>query len=239
MNQKDWSKPSKQICVHKGRSSLLEFENCMRPPSKWYPWHLHAEGLEDEGKPSLIRMVMVDYGNEDHSISVYANLRPKEIKWLYHQIIIGVSDVSFRQHKIFREDKKSNQGKVTILSINRYEKTSAGEKRDQPWRIEIQNGTGIVIRNSIGGQMCKQGSYKKEKTVTVNLTDQEAFMMFAEVSAVIKFCEREHLFHRRDVENLTKLFKFYKSSTEKLSHTIELIKDILEKSKEKEDDMAA
>ena len=226
MEKNGWKrKESKQICVYKGKESLLEFENCMRPPSHWYPWHLHADGQEDEGKPSLIRMVMVNYSDRKNSVSVYANLRPKEVKWLYHQIFMMVRNASFSQQKIFREDKRSDRGKVTYLAINRYEEDSQGRKRNLPWRIEIQNGTGTVARNSLGGQYCKKDSYRKEKAVTVNLSDADAFMLFGEVVTVIRACEREHLFHRRDVENLGKLLK--------------QLKQILGLAGKKEDDIAA
>lgn len=240
MSKKEWIKqPSKQICIHKGKAGLVEFVNCMRPPSKWYPWHLHAEGGEGEEKPSLIRVVMVDYSDKNNSISVYANLRPKEVKWLFYQIAMGTKDFSFSQQKIFRENKNSDRGKVTYLALNRYETTTSGKKRDYPWRFEIQNGTGTVIRNSIGGQHCKSKSFKKEKSVILNLTDQDIFLLFVEVVAVIQACEKEHLFHQRDVENLTKLFKFYEHNMEKLFRAVGQIRKLLDQPVEKEDEMAA
>lgn len=229
MNKKTWErKPSRQIAIHKGKKGLLEFENCMMPPSVWFPWHLHAEGGKDEEKASLIRLVMVDYSDRDNTVSVYANLRPSEIKWLHHQILQGV-DVSFSQQKIFREDKRSNNGKVTYLSINRYETDPEGKKREQPWRIEIQNGTGVAASNSIGGQYCKKGSYRKKKGVTLYLNDADVFMLFSDVVTVIRACEREHLFHGRDVENLKKLLHFSQSNAKSISDSLQQIIGLLGK----------
>lgn len=200
-------KPSKQICVHKGKKSLLEFLNCMQPPSIWYPWHLHAEGIEDEGKPSLIRLVMVDYTDRENTKSVYANLKPKEVKWLFHQICTMIQEVSFMQQKIYREDKSSMEGIVTCLSITRHEKDGKGIKREQPWYVEIRNGTGTAARNRVGGEYCQKGSFCEKQKVSINLNDADAYMLFDEVVTVIRQCEKEHLFHRRDVENLSKLLK--------------------------------
>lgn len=239
MGKSGWiRKPSKQITIIKGRKSLLEFENCMRPPSIWFPWHLQAEGLEGEEKRSLIRVIMVDYSGEK-SVSVYANLRPKEIKWLYHHIFMMIDNVSFSQQKIYKVDKQSNEGMVTYISINRYETDMKGEKRELPWRIEIQNGTGIVSYNSIGGQYCQKGSYKKKKAVTINLSDADTFMLFDDVIAVIRASEKEHLFHRRDVENMEKLLKFYKISSGNISNSLKQIMKLLEHFDKKNDDMAA
>lgn len=214
--EKNWKKePSKQICIHKGRKSLLEFVNCMQPPSSWYPWHLHAEGMVEEGKPSLIRLVIVDYSDRKNTKSVYANLKPKEVKWLYHLIFMMVKEVSFSQQKIFRKDKSSDEGIVTCLRITRQETDGNGEKRELPWYIEIRNGSGIAARNSAGGEFCKKGSFREKKKASVNLSDADAFMLFQEAVAVISKCEREHLFHRRDIDNLNKLMKRIGSLIEK------------------------
>lgn len=240
MSKKDWvKKPSNQICIYKGSSSLLEFQNCMGAPSKWFPWHLHAEGLEEEDRASLIRLVMVDYSDKNHSVSVYANLKPREIKRLYHQIFMMVEDVSFAQKKIFRDDKRSNLGKVTNLYINRYEKDSKGVKRDYPWRIVIENGTGVAVCNLNGGQYCKKGSFKKEKSVTIYLSDAEIFMLFNEAVTVIRACEREHLFHGRDVDNLQKLIKIYKDNIEILHKSIKHNTKLMERLWDNDDDIAA
>lgn len=223
---KSWKKePSKQICIHKGKKSLLEFINCMQPPSLWYPWHLHAEGMEEEGKPSLIRLVMVDYSDRKNTKSVYANLKPKEVKWLYHMIFMMVKEVSFSQQKIFRKDKSLDEGVVTCLRITRQETDGNGAKRELPWYIEIRNGTGIAVRNSAGGEFCKKGSFREKKKVCINLSDADAYMLLVEVITVIYQCEREHLFHRRDVDNLNKLLK--------------RIGGLIEKKEEKGKDLAA
>lgn len=198
---------SKQISVHKGKGSLLELNNCMKPASPYFPWHMHAEGLEDEAGTSLIRFVMVDYNNRDESVSVYANLTPELVKYLYNQMFRGVEEFSFIQQKIFRESTKSQKGTVTCFSISRHEYNANGEKRNYPWYVEIQNGTGIVEKTGNGGQHCKKGSYKAEKKASIYLTDVDIFVLFCRADSVIKAFERDALFHRRDILNLQKLLK--------------------------------
>lgn len=217
MGKSNWKRvPSKQICIHKGKKSLLEIVNCMQPPSLWFPWHLHAEGEEGEGKPSLLRLVMVDYSDRKDTKSVYAHLKPKEVKWLYHQIYMMIQEVSFSQQKIFRQDKSINEGMVTRLWITRRETDGQGKKRELPWYVEIGNGTGIAERNSAGGEFCKKGTYHEKKKVFINLSDADAFMLFEEAVTVIYQCEREHLFHRRDVDNLKALVKQIGALIEKM-----------------------
>lgn len=198
---------SKQISVHKGKGSLIELNNCMKPASLHFPWHMHAEGLEDESGTSLIRFVMVDYNNRNESVSVYANLTPELVKYFYNQMLRGVEEFSFTQQKIFCDSTKSQKGTVTCFSISRHEYNANGEKRNYPWYVEIQNGTGIVEKTGNGGQHCKKGSYKVEKKVAIFLTDIDIFVLFCRADSVIKAFERDALFHRRDILNLQKLFK--------------------------------
>lgn len=95
---------SKQICVHKTQNTLLEFNSFLRMAEPKDFWHLHEDFASDY---SRIRAVMVDYSKED-SISVYANLSPEIIKYVYSRIWNNVQEFKFFQQKIFCEDKNSN-----------------------------------------------------------------------------------------------------------------------------------
>lgn len=106
---------SKQICVHKTQNTLLEFNSFLRMAEPKEFWHLHEDFASDY---SRIRAVMVDYSKED-SISVYANLSPEIIKYVYSRIWNNVQEFKFFQQKIFCEDKNSNMGRVTVFSIQR------------------------------------------------------------------------------------------------------------------------
>lgn len=207
MKEKDWSKViSGQICVHKGDKSLIEIINCMKPASRQFPWHMHAEGKEGENGRSLLRIVMLDYSNEQETVSVYANLKPEEIKYLYAKVFVGKEEVIFTQQKIFM-DKESQDGRVTYLTITRHECDQNGDKRKYPWYIEIQNGIGEIAYNQKGGQYCKPRSYRKEKHAKIYLTDEDMFVFFCRANTVIEAYERDTLFHLRDVGNFQKLYK--------------------------------
>lgn len=99
---------SKQICVHKTQNTLLEFNSFLRMAEPKEFWHFHEDFASDY---SRIRAVMVDYSKED-SISVYANLSPEIIKYVYSRIWNNVQEFKFFQQKIFCEDKNSNMGRI-------------------------------------------------------------------------------------------------------------------------------
>lgn len=205
---KVWNKKvSKQISVHKGKGSLLEINNCMKTASPWFPWHMHAEGMEDEEGTSLIRFVMVDYSKGKKSVSVYANVAPEYVKYFFVQMLRGVEEFSFSQQKIFQKSPDSLEGAVTYFMISRHEYNSSGEKRNYPWYVEIQNGTGIVEKTRNGGQHCKKGTYEVKKRAAIYMTDIDIFVLFCRADSVIKAFERDALFHQRDIQNLQKLFK--------------------------------
>lgn len=208
-DKKEWNESSRQISVYKNQSALLELNNCMRPASGLFPWHIHAQGAEGEGGYSLIRAVMVDYSRKNSSVSVYANLSPELVKYLFAQMQRGVEEFSFFQQKIFhdKEAKVEDAGIVTCFSIKRNAFDAAGNERRMPWQVEIQNGTGRIAHNKNGGQFCAKGTYRKEKAVPVSLKDEEIFMLFARADAVIRAFEQDALFRRRNAGNFQKLYK--------------------------------
>ena len=166
-------------------------------------WHFHEDFASDY---SRIRAVMVDYSKED-SISVYANLSPEIIKYLYSRIWNNVQEFKFFQQKIFCEDKNSNTGRVTVFSIQRKVRNNKGEVLNYPWVVRIQNGTGVAMHNSNGGQYCKKDSYRKEKEVTIQLKDEEIFTLFARTSAVIQAFEQDCMTRRRQAGNFRNLYR--------------------------------
>lgn len=198
-----WGKISNQICVKKEKNSLLELQSCLKLSSPLFPWHMHAQNMEDEDGWSLIRMVMVDYSKKN-SISVYANISPEQTKYLYHLMQICREEVFFFEQKIVGTGK-GREGIVTRLTIQRHETDTSGKKRERPWQVEIQNGTGVVAYNSNGGQFCEKGSYKMKKKAVIFLEDFEIFCLFCRANAVVEGFERDALFHRRDLENFRKL----------------------------------
>lgn len=209
----EWSnKVSSQIGVYKTNTALLELVNCMKPASVLVPWHIHAQGREDEDGYSLIRAVMVDYSRKDNSISVYANLHPEQVKFLYEKIRQNTEEFSYFQQKIFRMDGEDpKQGIVTCFSITRHVYDGNGKERRMPWTVEIQNGTGRIAYNRNGGQFCEKGSYRMEKKVSVSLTDEDIFLLFTRADAVIRACEQDFLFRRKNAKNFRTLYQMIES----------------------------
>lgn len=207
--ERDWGREvSKQISVYKTKSALLELNNCLRPASELVPWHIHAEGREDENGYSLIRAVMVDYSDRKNSISVYANLNPELVKYLFCVMKSGIADFSYFQQKIFHEEgAPSNQGIVTCFAISRHVSDAEGRERRMPWTVEIQNGRGRIAHNRNGGQYCEKGSYRKEKAVSVSLVDEDIFMLFSRTDSVIRAFEQDSLFRKRNSRNFQKLYQ--------------------------------
>lgn len=227
--KKEWKgEVSRQISVYKNQSALLELNNCMRPACSLFPWHIHAQGEEGEEGYSLIRAVMLDYSKKDSSISVFANLSPELVKYLFAQMQRGVEEFFFAQQKIFhdRDVADVDAGIVTCFSIKRNPFDSAGNERRMPWQVEIQNGTGRIAHNRNGGQFCEKGTYRKERSVLVSLKDEEIFMLFARADAVIRAFEQDSLFRKRNANNFRKLYQMLETL-------------ILEKQKEKHIDKAA
>ncbi len=209
-NQKEWNgEASRQISVYKNQSALLELNNCLRLASEQFPWHIHAQGCEGEGGYSLIRAVMVDYSRKNNSVSVYANLSPELVKYLFAQMQRGVEEFAFFQQKIFhdRDAQETDEGIVTCFSIRRNTFDTAGNERRMPWQVEIQNGTGRIAHNRNGGQFCAKGTYQKEKAVSVSMKDEEIFMLYARADAVIRAFEQNSLFGRKNAGNFRKLYK--------------------------------
>jgi hypothetical protein len=94
---------SKQICVHKTQNTLLEFNSFLRMAEPKDFWHLHEDIASDY---SRIRAVMVDYSKED-SISVYANLSPEIIKYLYAAAFpIGMVQIVIVCYPVLMQIKK-------------------------------------------------------------------------------------------------------------------------------------
>lgn len=195
---------SKQISVYKNNKALLETLNCLRPAPKTTPWHIHAAGKK-EGY-SLIRLVAVDYSKGKDSISVYANLKPEEIKYIFMKLCFGFENFYLHQQKIFRKGE-GDSGAVTMLTIERLELDEKGQKRNFPWSVDIHNGTGIVEGTRNGGQHCKSKSYRETGRVKIYLEDITFFQMLSRTCAVIHAFEQKELYREREIHNFQNLYR--------------------------------
>lgn len=64
--------------------------------------------------------------------------------------------------------------------------------------------------NRNGGQYCKAGTYEEEKSVSVNLTDEDFFYLLSRTQAVIRTFEQKMLYRDWEVRNFQTLFRLIK-----------------------------
>ena len=205
---KEWNQAeSRQISVQKTSEALIELNSFLLPADKSRYWRIHADHSDGDEWTSRIRIVMVGYKKGYDFVSVYANVRPEDIKYLYSRVWNGVSEFRFNQQKIFQEDKDSTNGIVTKLDIQRHIKNSRGEVLNNPWSIQIENGTGIVEKKENGGQTCQRGSYTCRDMVSIRLKDADFFALLARGTAAIEAFEHDQMTRRRNAGNFQKLYQ--------------------------------
>ena len=149
---------------------------------------------------------MVDYSKEG-SISVYANLSPEIIKYVYPVYGIMYRNLNSSSKRSFARIKIPTREELQYFSIQRKVRNNKGEVLNYPWVVRIQNGTGVAMHNANGGQYCKKDSYRKEKEVTIQLKDEEIFTLFARTSAVIRAFEQDCMTRRRQAGNFRNLYR--------------------------------
>ena len=240
MQRREWEdRISNQIIVIKKKNNLLETQNCLYSSPKKYPWHIHADGKE-EGY-SRIRLVAVDYSDrtkrdeeerteavKKKSISVYANMTPEQIKYLFMQLCMGYEHIELSSQKFFAEDS-TKKGTATLLNIKRETYDRKNQKRELPWIVNIRNGSGVSVRNPNGGTHCKKGTYEEEGSVTVYLSDEEMFSILSRTCAVIHAFEQKQLYRERDAKNFQNLFSLIRKDLDRrMPYSTEKIQKIRE-----------
>lgn len=182
---------SRQIAVYKTSKSLLEFLDSMKPASVYNYAKIHA-GTGGEGEmwgshklKSRIKM-RIGYYVEKPAQFAEANLEPWEIKYIFEcckQQLVG--DIISQTKIIGAAAGEDGRSPVTKVSISRLLEEN-GVPRKLPWKVVIENGTGIAKTTTTGGTACQSGSYKSDKRLQVALTDYE---MFKQLSQVVAFIE--------------------------------------------------
>ena len=175
----------KQITKYMTAKRLMEFNDKLRLPPLEYYAHVHANGDKNgAGKnvTSLIGITMLDYSNGtgDKTVSVEANITPDELMFILMNIRKGTASFNTKQEKIFGEPDKDGKCQVTKLSITR------SQNMNYPWGIEIENGKAVKEANAqTGGSHIKSGTYIKEASVKLNLTDYDFYKQLWRVEQYI------------------------------------------------------
>ena len=121
-----------------------------------------------------------------------ANISPEQCQWIYSVLNRGDNDFNFNQEKIIASVRENGVSPVTKLTIARATVGSDGQKRNYPWYIKIENGTGIPAVTTTGGTMIQKNSYKMEKTAFINLNDMDMFCMLHSTISFINVWEIKH-----------------------------------------------
>ena len=171
---------STQISVLKTDRRLIAFYDKLKTADVTRYAQLHADGeyYENNRKArSLIGLRLLDYSNGtgDRTVSVYANVSPDTLEFIFTRLCAGVPEFSFYQDKIFGEQDQGGYSQVTRLSIIRATVTPNGQPRRIPWIISVDNGKGIAVKNPNGGSYMKKGSFQSNAKIEISLTDADMF----------------------------------------------------------------
>ena len=175
----------RQMSIVTTNKAVVELMNKLKMATPGQGSHLHRynEDTATGGKQgkSLIGINLVDYASSP-SIFVQDNLEPSQVKELYNEAIMKRNNYTFSGsgQKIFGEPDKDGFSFVRVLRISRQGSFKQGDRvvtKTYPWKIAIENGRGIKIKTKTGGTACKEGSYKKEKSAEINLSDGDFFAL--------------------------------------------------------------
>lgn len=186
---------SRQIAVYKNNRVLLEFLDKLKAASLTSYAHIHADGEpSDNGykRTSLIGLLLKDYskGTGDNAVTVTANISPEEAKFILSRLTAGFSEVKFSREKIFGAPDPNGYSQVTKLLILRNPVDQHGKATDKPWRIALENGSGIPQTNANGGTYMQANSYRRRASAQIFLSDEDLFKLLARVSSYIDAWEK-------------------------------------------------
>ena len=186
---------SNQISDYKTNKKLIEFKDKLRYASVLNYAHIHSYGEKDANGRNInsnIGIKLQDYSNGtgDKMVVAEFNMSPKDIKYVFSRLNIGQTNFELKQDKIsptVNEDGKSFVSKLTIV---RASVGTDGKPRNYPWTIKVENGYGKAAKAQTGGTYIMPNSYKPEKSVFVNINDQDLFKLLDEVTTFINAWEQ-------------------------------------------------
>lgn len=179
-----------QIAIYMTNKKLVEFNDKLKLAPVEYYAHIHAQGekLGDAkfGR-SCIGIVLQDYSNGtgDKTVRVAANLAPEFFAYALSRVNMGVELFDFTEDKIFGEPDENGLSKVTKTAIKRASVGTDGKPRNYPWCVIVENGKAVKESTQTGGIHMKKGTYKKERSVFVNINDYDFFCLMTQVCRYI------------------------------------------------------
>lgn len=183
-----------QIAIYMTNKKLCEFNSKLQSAPVQYYAHVHAqrEKIGDTRMPtSVVGIVLQDYSNGtgDKTVRVSANLAPELFEYALSQVECGADKFNFYEEKIFGDPDANGLSTVTKVSFKRASVGTDGKPRNYPWCVIVENGFGVKETNTQGGMHMKQGSYKKAKSVYVNINDYDFYTLMKRTTRFIQAWE--------------------------------------------------
>ena len=190
----DNGKINQQIAIYMTNKKLCEFNDKLKAAPVEYYAHIHAQSEKIPGtarQRSCIGMVLQDYSNGtgNATIRVAANLPPEFFSYALSRVSQGVEVFDYYEEKIFGTPDEQGYSSVTKASIKRASYGQDGQPRKYPWCIQAENGKAIKEETSTGGIHMKKGTYKKERSVFVNISDYDFYRLMLQTSRYINAWE--------------------------------------------------
>lgn len=156
---------------------------------------LHAKGETSENgfkQNSLIQVIIQDYSNGTgaNNVKVSFNLAPEQIQFFLSRVQVGFLEFEWQADKIFGEPDANGLCMAQQFRIKRSVYNDRGQENRSPWNVYVSNGRGVKVQNANGGSYMKGGSYKREASAFIQLTDMDFFMLMTRADAYIRAFER-------------------------------------------------
>ena len=185
---------NQQVAIYMTNRKLCEFNDKLKAAPVEYYAHIHAQSEKIPGaarQRSCIGMVLQDYtnGTGNATIRVAANLPPEFFFYALSRVTQGVEVFDFYEEKIFGTPDEQGYSSVTKASIKRASYGQDGQPRKYPWCVQVENGKAIKEETSTGGIHMKKGTYKKERSVFVNISDYDFYRLMLQTTRYIKAWE--------------------------------------------------
>lgn len=184
-----------QIAKVQTNNKLIALYEKLKPASVIRYAQLHAKGeYRENGRKatSLIGIILQDYstGTGQNNVVVSYNLAPEQIQFLLTRVTAGFAEYEWSNEKIFGEPDQNGLSIVQKFMISRHQFDGKGIPLRSPWSITIENGKGIKAANGNGGFYIKGGSYFKEKSVFIRLTDMDMYTLLKRTDSYITVWEQ-------------------------------------------------
>lgn len=178
-----------QITKYQTDKKLIEFMDNLVIANEDNYAKIHNTGGEGTF-PSRIKVTMLDYtlGTGDKKVEVSYNLVPSEFKYLRSVVDKAPKDFKYTLEKINEHKVENGVSPVSKITLWRQEEYN-GNKKNYPWQIKVENGVGVADKTENGGTKIKQGTYRKENEVFVNLNDMDMYKQFCAVGDYINLWE--------------------------------------------------